>query len=209
MNGLRLDPEQLASFVGTMFRHADARSFVSLRVFPQSGDDRPLIEAVRVGNHKNLVRHAVIDAAWAAQRGWVFCPPICSFASAYPGNEANVADGLCISAELDDGVDTLAAVEWLQGVLGDATVIVASGGQWIDAQGIVHPKLHAHWRLAQPARTPEQLAMLKQCRCNVAHLANGDPTCASVVHPLRWPGSLALQSRTPAGQNCAIDRRRG
>jgi hypothetical protein len=49
-------------------------------------------------------------------------------------------------------------------------------------------KLHAHWRLAVPARGAE-LEDLKLARTLAARLVGGDPSNMPIVHPIRWPGS--------------------
>src|SRR5262249_11155927 len=55
-------------------------------------------------------------------------------------------------------------------------------------------KLHLHWRLAQPAATPEQFKRLKQAREFAAHIVGGDPSNTPVCHPIRWPGSWHRKS---------------
>ena len=133
-------------------------------------------------------------ATWAAANDGVFCPPVCTFRSAERASEAELAEGLVLSVELDDG-DTDEKVAALESVLGPATVIAISGGLWNDPDlQAQYWKMHAHWRLAEPARTPETLQQLKTCRKVAAALIGGDPTSASAVHPLRWPGCWHLKS---------------
>ena len=74
-------------------------------------------------------------------------------------------------------------------MLGPATLVVASGGQWKDpTTGEVQPKFHLHWRLARTAKC-EDLKLLKEARKLAAVLVGADPTNVPAVHPIRWPGS--------------------
>jgi Protein of unknown function (DUF3987) len=93
-----------------------------------------------------------------------------------------------LSVECDEHPQT--ARRKLEAVLGPATFIVASGGDWTDAEtGEIESKLHLHWRLMIPARGAA-LADLKLARALAIDLVGGDPTAKSIVHPLRWPGSV-------------------
>ncbi len=90
---------------------------------------------------------------------------------------------------MDTG-DPTAALERLQAVLGPATLVVASGGVLKDpGTGTVRPKLHAHWRLSRPTTDTAGHATLREARRLAARLIGADPTAASPVHPIRWPGS--------------------
>src|SRR5262249_24907448 len=70
-----------------------------------------------------------------------------------------------------------------------ATLVVRSGGQWTDpATGEVEDKLHAYWRLKEPAQG-EDLKKLKELR-RLAHvIVGGDLSNVPINHPIRWPGS--------------------
>jgi hypothetical protein len=83
-----------------------------------------------------------------------------------------------------------ASVEKLTRVLGKPTLVVESGGQWINPKtGEVEPKLHIYWRLKIPARGQEAFAKLREAREIAAHIADADHSNISIVHPIRWPGS--------------------
>ena len=78
----------------------------------------------------------------------------------------------------------------LEALLGAATIVVESGGEWINGEtGEIEPKVHLHWRLKKPAATVEELAMLYEARSLAAKLVGGDASNISIVHPIRWPGS--------------------
>lgn len=184
--------EALASFIGAMFRYADAGTFASLRTFTHRRGDKPVeIRAVRLGDDlRSLVAQALGAANRAAQheQPTVFAPPVATFAAGAKAREADLANGLAISIELD--ARPAASIATLEAILGRATVVVASGGEWADPEtGEIEPKLHAHWRLVEPTRTPEDHARLKRARGIATALVGGDGTAVPLVHPLRWPGS--------------------
>ena len=65
----------------------------------------------------------------------------------------------------------------LEAVLGPATIVGESGGEWInDETGEVENKAHLHWRLKQPASTAEAQAMLYEARALATKLVGGDHT---------------------------------
>jgi hypothetical protein len=188
-------PPDIETFVSSLFRYADDNTCVSLRAFDQFDRTKPpvLINAVLINGEglgrvvAEAVRGARETAGLAAPA--VFAPPICTFTNAQRARGVDLANGLALSVEIDEG-DTVKAQQRLEGLLGPATVIVASGGEWTDAQtGEVFPKLHLHWRLSEPTREAEDHAKLRQARELAARLVGADPTGKPVVHPLRWPGS--------------------
>jgi hypothetical protein len=78
----------------------------------------------------------------------------------------------------------------LQFVLGPPTVVVASGGHWIDPEtGKVEDKLHLHWRCKEPSRSTSEHALLKRARALACTFVGADATRIPPAHPLRWPGS--------------------
>ena len=187
--GLRPDREQLAQFIGAMFRHADEGGFISLRCFHEmERKAAPIIASAQLnGDPGKLVDEAAHMAQVAINQvaPWMFAPPIATFSISRKAREADLACGLALSVEADH--DPVRARQRLEFLLGPATVVVASGGQWTDpATGEVQDKLHLHWRLREPARTAEEHAALKQARDLACALVGADPTH---VHPLRWPGS--------------------
>jgi hypothetical protein len=116
----------------------------------------------------------------------VFCPPIATF-STQRAREVDLANGLALSVECDTHPST--ARSHLESVLGPATVVVASGGRWVDSHGREHDKLHLHWRLGEPTSDAESHAKLKRARILATALVGGDATNVPAVHPIRWPGS--------------------
>jgi hypothetical protein len=188
------DRSEIGRFVTALFPYADGHTYASLRAFHQFRRDVPPELIMPVAIDGDLT--ALIDAAFKAANRCaradhpvVFAPPVCTFTNPNHARTSDLANGLTLSVELDEG-DTGAARGRLEGLLGPATVIVASGGAWSDPDtGEVHAKLHLHWRLSEPTRSEPDHQQLLQARNLAAQLVGADPTGKPIVHPLRWPGS--------------------
>jgi hypothetical protein len=194
------DRTTIAAFVHALFSYADEGSFISLRGFDQFRDGAapPYIRGVQINGHglDPVVDAAVVGARVSANAAnpMVFAPPIATFRTSQRAAEADLINGICISVEVDAG-DTRKARERLEGLIGPATVVVASGGEWADTDtGEIFPKLHLHWRLSEPTRDDVGHAQLKHCRRLACALVNADPSAKTSVHPLRWPGSWHLKA---------------
>jgi hypothetical protein len=140
-------------------------------------------------NRASLINAAAELASQAANASMpvVFCPPIATFRDRRATAD-NLVEGLTLSVDCD--ACPAKARAKLEDLLGTATMIVASGGEWIDpATGKPQDKLHLHWRLAVPTRTREEHANLKIARRLAQMIASADATSVPPVHPLRWPGS--------------------
>jgi AAA domain len=191
---LEVDPGQLAAFTDALFRHADKGSFVSLRAFRDDVDNAPPVRITAVPMNGELGK--VAEAATAMARYCatyphpaVFCPPVATFGNAKEATEAALVNGLALSVELDRNAEC--ARKRLEFLIGPATMVVASGGSWNDPEtGEAQPKLHVHWRLAEPTRSPEAHARLKRARAMATALVGGDASNKPSVHPIRWPGSV-------------------
>jgi hypothetical protein len=190
---LEPDRDLIEIFINALFRYTEPRSYVSLRSFRDDRDGAPpfRIHAIQLtGGLPFLVDAAVDDARRAAQAPHpvVFCPPIATFGNSRQAGEKDLAQGIALSVELDEHAQGSRAK--LETMLGPATVVVASGGRWVDpATGESGDKLHAHWRLAKPAQGEAAFKQLKQARRLATAIVGGDPTSIPAVHPLRWPGS--------------------
>jgi Family of unknown function (DUF5906)/Primase C terminal 2 (PriCT-2) len=194
------DQEAIATFVHAVFPYADDGTFVSLRAFDQfdRGKPPPYIRSVSINGLglDAVVAEAIKGARFAANATdpSVFAPPIATFNSATRAAEDTLANGVCISVEIDQG-NTAKACQMLEALLGPATVVVASGGECSDPEtGELHSKIHVHWRLSEPTREPDEHAKLKHARCLACALVDADPTAKTSVHPLRWPGSWHLKA---------------
>jgi hypothetical protein len=195
MSMLMPDRSDLARFVDAMFRRADPDTFVSMRAFYDHKDGFALYQdwqTVRVtGNHNDVVDAAEDLAKLAAldDEAIVFAPPIATFSTRAKADEASLANGLVISIELD--VNPAQGHQNLAAVLGPATIVMESGGLWLDpTTDELVPKLHAHWRLAVPSRTKIEHDFLKEANRLATEVAGGDPSGVPLVHPLRWAGSV-------------------
>lgn len=192
---MNVDKRQIAQFVEALFRYADRQGFVSLRSFiDQSGSTKPfIIEACQIGHDKlcSLTKAAakIATRCAASSDATVFCPPVVTFQSADNAKSENVREGLALSVDCD--TTPSAARGKLESILGPASVVVASGGNWIDpGTGEVEEKLHLHWRLAKPTQVAEEHQQLRLAREMASRLAETDATNIPLVHPIRWPGSV-------------------
>jgi hypothetical protein len=188
---LEPDRDQLEIFVNAVFRYA-ASGAVSLRSFFENCNKPFQIVPMEINGNGLIglidIAERMAGQAANAAEPVVFCPPLATFNNGRRATKSDVAEGLVLSVECDSAPQ--GAREKLEQVLGPATVVVRSGGQWIDPKtGEQHDKLHLHWRLAEPATGKTELAGLEGARARAARVAGGDPSNAPVVHPIRWPGS--------------------
>ena len=196
---MMIDREQLGDFVASLFRYADPDTFVSLRAFDDGEDGKPPFALETVKLNGSELGPLVEQAARLAQRcadadqRIVFCPPVATFRTGASANQQNVANGLALSVECDARPE--AARARLEGLLGRATIVVASGGEWTDPDtGEAQDKLHLYWRLTEPTREPGDHDRLKHLRRLAQRLVGADGTNVPLVHPIRWPGSWHRKS---------------
>ena len=193
-------PVEIAHFVAAMFRHATPGSVATLRSFEERRGGRPLTKIwahPQIGPQGPGKLHSLTEAArrCAGQAAnhpepAVFCPPVATFAKPRKADEAHLVDGLALSVDVDTA-DPRAARATLEGLLGPATCVVATGGLWTDpSTGEVAERLHLHWRLSTPTRSAEEHKRLKMLRAQAAALVGADASGKPIVHPLRWPGSV-------------------
>jgi hypothetical protein len=196
--GLSADQEEISNFCDALFRYAEA-GFVQFRMFwdkPETGTWGTPWEAADVADLPCLINHATRLATKAARAKprVVFTPPVVVFKSAKSATEADIAEGVALSVDCD--VHPVLARQRLTQLLGEPTCVVFSGGQWTDTEtGEVQDKVHLHWRLQEPTRSPEDHAILKECRRLATTLIGSDASAVPLVHPLRWPGSWVVSRR--------------
>jgi hypothetical protein len=188
------DREQIRQFVEVMFRRADKDTFVNIQAFV---DIKSQNEAFEYSQWRAVCLNegidAVVDEAMrsaqrcaASKKAVVFCPPVCTFSDrSGRSNAENLANGLCIVAEIDGNPGE--NQKKIQALLGPATLIVESGG--MDG---AEPKVHLYWVLFEPTREQkehEKLRLVRELVCK--YIGEGaDKTAKAVVHAMRWPGSL-------------------
>jgi Family of unknown function (DUF5906)/Primase C terminal 2 (PriCT-2) len=207
---LPVDREQLAQFVRAMFPYAAFGTFVTMRCFWDAKDGVALADQwrwVRVtGNADDLIDAAEDLAQLAAleDEPVVFAPPIVALKSRSSATEDDVANGLCVSVELDS--NPVAGRARLEEILGPPTVAIESGGLWTDpATGELIPKQHWHLRLAEPTKILPEHSLLKEANRLASSLAGSDPTGIPLVHPLRWPGSWHRKAEPQLARIVAYD----
>jgi len=194
---MSLEPDrgQIEIFVDAMFRHAGGDGYVSVRSFLADNKTFRISTAKLKGGLRHLIEVAEDDARRAANapQPATFCPPVAVFSSAdgWRARQEDLLKGLALSAEIDEHPDE--ALNRLEEILGPATLVVKSGGQWIDSNDTPRDKIHAHWRLNRPAMG-DQLTKLKQARRLAAAIVGADTSNVPTVHCLRWPGSWHRKS---------------
>jgi hypothetical protein len=190
------DRDAISRFVDALFRYATEGNHVALHSFYHDARRPPAdVRKHKLQSIEGLINAATRRATHVANlpEPTVFAPPICTFATASSAAEANLAEGLALSVECDARPE--AARQVLEGLLGRATILVASGGEWADpGTGEVHEKLHLHWRLAEPTAEGADHQKLKRARRLAALIAESDASAVPLVHPLRWPGSWHLKA---------------
>jgi hypothetical protein len=190
-NELQPNKKALRDFIYAMFRRAGNEGFVSLRSFEEGATKSFRITPVGLNGGPGFLCEAAADDAYRAANApqpVVFCPPLAVFLHPDNAKQSNLLAGLALSVECDERAR--AAVAKLELLLGPATAIVRSGGQWTDPEtGQIEDKLHIHFRLAQAARGPDALTKLKRARELATAMVGGDPSNAPIVHCIRWPGS--------------------
>ena len=167
MNTLPPDRQMLSRFAEIVFKHASPEGYVSLRAFPDGGSrgQKPLfVYPITLGDKyflDVLVEHA--RRAAVSHVPAVFCPPVATFRDHKNAKTDNLREGVGLSVECDQS--PLEARQSLEDILGPATVVVASGGEWTNPKtGEIEQKLHLYWRLKKPTATAEQHDMLKEAR---------------------------------------------
>lgn len=200
---------EMTKFVATIFKHCSGvKGRVALRGF-EHVEKKRMVEGRWFPLGPGLIPIAVEVATAVANRKAprhaVFAPPVCVFGdmeveckggARLPSARAdNVVAAPAIAVELDERpAESLAA---LTGILGEPTIIVASGGRWTAPDGSAEDKLHAYWRLGTPASTFEDKETLVRARDIAALLVGADDTAVSLVHPMRWPGSWHTKGPEP------------
>jgi hypothetical protein len=200
------DRKEIRLFVETMFRHADPGTFVSLRAFRDDADgtwgheswSSPKIEETAFSS---IIAPAaeLAEACARAPVPVVFAPPVATFKTANGAAEKDIANGLELCVECD--AEPAAARERLENLIGPATLVVASGGSWINPNtGEAQDKLHLHWRLTKPTREFADHVKLKESRRLAKSLVGADSSAVPLVHPLRWPGSYHRKGKPRLAQ---------
>jgi hypothetical protein len=201
---LEPDIEQIALYTGALFRHAAENTFVSLKGFFNDDSNDPSFPALPVAigatNRFGLLntsagQYARKCAVDERRGGSVFCVPPCTFKDRDSAKKTAVASGVALFADIDK--NPIAALEALVKVLGPPTLVVRSGGEWLNpATGEYEPKVHVYWRLKTPARSEDACKALDRAIKLAAAVAGlGGDRSMTIVHPVRVPGSWHTKNR--------------
>ena len=191
---LSVNQQEIRDFVDAVFRNARTGYRVVLRAFREAANgglagNRSVTLTEDRAELIEQATYAATQVSKAVSPSVVFCPPTCTFKpEGNKAREADLAEGLVLSVELDSDPET--GLSALAATLGTPTLVIESGGLWSHpGTAVAYAKLHAYWRLSEPATSPERLHTLKVCRRVATAIAGGDPTNITLVHPIRWPGS--------------------
>jgi hypothetical protein len=186
------DPITLSRFINTIFLHA-TNGYVQFRMFIDGQDKKPWgypWKAAPVSDRELLLHWATTLASQAALSADKvnFCPPVCTFTGPTKARIEDTCEGVAIMIECD--LQPVLAQRALVCILGTPTLVIKSGGIWIDPDtGERQDKAHLYWRLAQPTRETADHDKLREAHELASLIVSSDPTAKPPVHPLRWPGS--------------------
>jgi hypothetical protein len=206
--------DDVREFVYLIFRHAGPGGRVALRGFINENNVAVILKDASLDDPDFIERIAALIAEAANDpRGVVFSPPLAMFGDTRDADKGwlkadadNLKEGLTLSVECDENPGE--ACRKLEELLGPATVVVASGGEWTNPEtGVVEPKLHLHWVLTKATGTKEEHDKLYKARELAGHLVGADGTGKPIVHPYRWPGSWHTK-RQPARLVCIVSTAR-
>src|SRR6266516_7434747 len=197
MVDLRPDVEMMLEYLNAIFCEASSEGYLALRVFRDDKKDAPPIALRSVRFDDPTLSNQLQELGLLAANGEhprVFCPPACAFKNGNGARTEDVAEGVVLVIELEEN-PTLGRRK-LEKLLGKASLVNASGGEWLSpVTGNHEPKLHLHYRLKATTSTQVEHAKLSEARKLAATYAGGDPTAASIVHPIRIPGSWHVKDR--------------
>jgi hypothetical protein len=132
---LEPDRDQIEIFVDAIFRRATPEGFVSLRSFYEGRPEPFNITAIafhgdrRFKSVADFAERSARTAAQAESRV-VFCPPLATFNNRKTAREGDIEEAVALSVECDQHPHQ--AREKLQEVLGLPTLVVTSGGTWLN-----------------------------------------------------------------------------
>lgn len=202
--GRRADASEMARFLAAMHRHAAPTDDfqVCIGIYPNGGEQywaRSRFAPIGAGV-ENIARGFARFATEAANAGvgdagQTVAIRVCGLGpmrkekrpdEPYEG-DANVVFASFIAIEVD--ARPTASLRALRGVFGEPTMLVESGGVWAGPDGVQERKVHVYYRLDRPARTDEELALLKTVRSRACRLVDADASGVSLGHPMRLPGT--------------------
>jgi hypothetical protein len=202
------DPITLSQFINTIFLHA-TNGYVQFRMFIDGQHKEPWgypWKAAPVSDRGLLLYWAITLASQAAlsHDRVNFCPPVCTFTGSKKARNEDICEGVAIMVECDH--QPVLSQQVLEQILGIATIVVKSGGIWIDPETQEQQeKVHLYWRLTQPTRESADHDKLREARDLASLIVRSDPTAKPSVHPVRWPGSWHKKGEPRLAQIVAIN----
>lgn len=185
---LQVNTEALGTFFRALFCNATG-GYISLRGFYLGGGVAFNAEGYAFNDPKLLFAANRLATYAASLPAVVFCSPTATFHHPEKAKNVDVFNGVALSVDIDN-THPQKARELLETILGPATLVVASGGEWQqDETNDALPKLHLHWRLAVPTVNTEEHEQLSSLRKLAANIISGDLSAGSPAHPMRLPGS--------------------
>lgn len=185
---MQVDGNSISRSYRYLFKHAHHESFVTPRVFPNNSGPALKIDWTLPGPEAVEMFFRFAQEAADHPDGAVFAPPICTFRSPNNAQESNIAQGLVLCVDCDKSPRR--ALNTLTKILGPPTLVVRSGGRWVDPEtGEVEDKLHLYWVLRVPTNDAAGHEKLKRARQLATRLIDGDGSGVPLVHPMRCPGS--------------------
>src|SRR5262245_45681769 len=130
---LEPDRTQIDAFANAVLQYAGTEGFMSVRSFYEGATKPFRITPVSLAGGLDFICEVAEDDARRAAnepKPVVFCPPLGVFATRDNATQENLRKGLTLSVECDQRPRE--AIAMLERVLGPATIVVRSGGYWID-----------------------------------------------------------------------------
>jgi putative DNA primase/helicase len=184
---ISVNAEMIAQHLDLLFRGTDGYAPIRLLQEKEGVPFRKHLPFVALG--PDLAAKVLVLARQAADGGGAtFLVPgtVATPGSAKSGDIVQIA---CLLVDLDSG-DIAAARHHLEGHLGQASMVVVSGGLTEAGQ----ERLHLYWRLTAPV-SGENLQRLCKLRGILAAKVGGDPAFASAHQPIRLAGSVYAKAK--------------
>jgi hypothetical protein len=202
-----VNKQEMTRFIRLMFGKVKPIGGIKLSAFLENKDEDPKDSGKHVWVHLHkdgldgLIKKATELAYQSANDDppRVFCPPPAIFRKGLGATMAGLQT--CPALFVDCDAHPAAAQQTLEALLGAASIVVHSGGEWLDEETCgIEAKRHLYWLLREPAEGDE-INKLGAAQKIATALIDGDTTM-TLCHPLRWPGGL---HRKREARQCRIE----
>jgi predicted P-loop ATPase len=178
----RIAVEAIEAFCSTVF--GSLGGYVAFRSFSEKTGPEDRAVAHEWGHVDQAADRMADFVERCAELGAASCVIPGTVAAPGQARAKHVCQMQTLMVDLDDD-DVAAKLAHLKTHVGQATLVVESGGRTADGQA----KLHVYWKLNEPAEGPD-VAEVCRLRKLLAEKAGGDPAFQSAHQPVRIPGSL-------------------